>query len=105
LFIGALSLSKVYPLLKPDIKKGVFGANKLNGSHSSKFSLIKTKDGNYIMAGSGSSRAAGGSGCLIETDSKCNFLWRQTYENVAPTAMIQTSDGGYAIGGSLPFKF
>ncbi len=33
-------------------------------------------------------------------DSNGNLLWKQTYENVVPRALIQTSDGGYAIASA-----
>ena len=63
-------------------------------------SLLQTKGGDYVLAGSGSSGTTGNTGWLIETDSNGNLLWKQTYENVVPRALIQTSDGGYAIASA-----
>jgi hypothetical protein len=60
----------------------------------SAFSVIQTKDGGYVMAGSD-----GGQGsCLIKTDSSGKLEWNQTYDEHA-YFVIQTNDGGFALAG------
>ena len=67
------------------------------------FSLIKTIDGGYGIAGRTYSYGAGEQDFwFITTDSAGNMLINQTYggefSEIAHT-IIQTSDGGYAIAG------
>jgi hypothetical protein len=69
-------------------------------TYNSVISLLQTKGGDYVLDGSGSSGATGNTGWLIETESNGNLLWKQTYENVVPRALIQTSDGGFAIASA-----
>jgi hypothetical protein len=61
-------------------------------------SLIATNDGSLLIAGSANPGI-----CLIKTDSDGNVLWNQTYSQLGSiddvvNALIQTSDGGYALG-------
>lgn len=65
-------------------------------------SLVATNDGGFLLAG-GSSTGI----CVIKTDSDGNALWNQTYSqlgsgDVTVNAVIQTSDGGYALGCGSP---
>ena len=68
--------------------------------------LIQTSDGGYVIAGnkyiSGEEMA---DFWMIKVDSFGNFEWNQTYsrtnEHLGIGGLVQTSDGGYAIGGKL----
>jgi hypothetical protein len=66
-------------------------------------SLVATSDGGYVFGGGTYSFGAGDMDFwLIRTDATGNMEWNQTYggtEFDSPEAMIQTSDGGYAIVG------
>ncbi|MFX0062334.1 MAG: hypothetical protein ACFFC7_09125 [Candidatus Hermodarchaeota archaeon] len=65
--------------------------------------LIQTTDGGYALAGGTSSYGAGGSDFwLVKTDSQGIPQWNQTYGGVRndyAEALIQTTDGGYALAG------
>jgi hypothetical protein len=65
--------------------------------------LVQSGDGEYAMAGPTSSYGAGGDDFwLVKTDANGNQLWNRTYggtrDDIAE-ALVQTSDGGYAIIG------
>ncbi|MFX1250524.1 MAG: hypothetical protein ACFFCZ_02830, partial [Promethearchaeota archaeon] len=68
------------------------------------FALIQTSDGGYALAGWTESYGAGSVDCwLVKTDSNGRSQWNQTYGGVeydGAYALIQTSDGGYALAGS-----
>ncbi len=89
-------------LIKTDSNGDIQWSKTVDTGYTDNFviSVLQTKGGDYVLAGSGSSGTIGGSGWLIETDSNGNLLWKQTYENVAPKVLIQTSDGGYAIASA-----
>jgi len=65
--------------------------------------MVQTSDGGYAIAGYTESFGAGGFDFwLVKVDSSGNVQWNQTYggsESDWAEAMIQTSDGGYAIAG------
>ena len=65
--------------------------------------MIKTNDGGYVIAGETNSFGAGGSDCwLIKVDHNGNVQWNKTYgesTSDGANAVIQTSDGGYALVG------
>lgn len=79
-------------------------------------SVIQTRDGGYAIAVfADTKRIAEGSTWMLEeqyelwlvkTDSSGNIQWKQTFGDVNPLALggpytvVQTSDGGYAIGGT-----
>ena len=56
---------------------------------------VQTSDG-YVLAGS-----LGEQAFLVKIDSDGNIIWQKTYELEGINALIQTSDGGYAVVGSL----
>lgn len=66
-------------------------------------SIVQTSDGGYALAGYTTSYGAGNMDFwLVKTDSSGNAQWNMTYggpnDDYART-VIQTSDGGYLIGG------
>jgi len=67
------------------------------------YSVIQTSDGGYALAGSTDSFGPGETNAwLVKTDANGNMVWNQTYGGRATnqaTAVIQTSDGGYALAG------
>jgi len=66
-------------------------------------SLLVTSDGGYAIAGHTFSFGAGSSDFwLIKTDEFGNMEWNRTYggaENDIALSLIETSDGGYVLGG------
>lgn len=67
--------------------------------------MIKTHDGGYALVGSTTSFGGGSEDFwLIKTDENGITEWNQTYGGPGDqyaTSLIETSDGGYAIGGSF----
>jgi len=67
-------------------------------------SVVQTADEGYALAGYTDSFGAGGSDFwLVKTDSAGNPQWNKIYGGIASDAaysVVQTADGGYALGGS-----
>jgi len=67
------------------------------------YALVQTSDGGYAIAGSTSSFGAGGEDyLLVKTDASGTEQWNKTYggeDDDCAYALVQTSDGGYAIAG------
>jgi predicted secreted protein len=65
--------------------------------------VVQTGDGGYALAGCTNSTGAGGLDFwLVKTDSSGTLQWSQTYGGAgdeAANALVQTSDGGYALAG------
>jgi hypothetical protein len=70
--------------------------------------LVETTDGGYALAGSIYSFDAGAYDFwLVKTDASGNLQWSRTYDhthgsinhNDIATALVQTTDGGYALAG------
>jgi hypothetical protein len=70
-------------------------------------SLVETSDGGYVLAGTTYSfdDAEGESDFwLVKTDADGNVQWNRTYggqKSDVAYAVIETSDGGYALAGSI----
>jgi parallel beta-helix repeat protein len=66
--------------------------------------LVQTTDSRYLLAGYTKSQGAGvGDFWLVKTDSNGNVQWNKTYGGPAVDeahALVQTSDGGYALAGA-----
>jgi hypothetical protein len=66
-------------------------------------SVVQTFDGGYALGGyTNSFGAAGDDGWLVKFDSFGNVQWNTTYGGAGSDrglSVIQTSDGGYALGG------
>jgi hypothetical protein len=67
------------------------------------YSMIQTNDGGYFLIGVTNSFGAGGNDLwVVKTDSAGNAEWNKTYGGTGDDQgfrAVQTSDGGYAIGG------
>jgi hypothetical protein len=99
---GSVLWSKTYTL------------NDESSSYGQLYSMIKTGDGGFVLAGSADTYDGGTDFWLIKTNSFGVAQWNQTYSSgtytesggaVVPRedtakCVIQTSDGGYALVGS-----
>lgn len=91
-------------LIKVD-ENGTLQWNKTYGGTESDVAvdMVCTADGGYIMVGETSSYGAGETDFwLVKVDSSGNMQWNKTFGNQTAelaTCVIQTSDGGYALGG------
>jgi len=69
------------------------------------YSVVQSSDGGYALAGSTFSFSDGYDNFwLVKTDSNGNMLWNQTYDggsDSSANSLIQTSDSGYALAGSM----
>jgi Concanavalin A-like lectin/glucanases superfamily len=67
------------------------------------YSIKKTNDGSYIIAGSTKSKSAGGlDAYVLKIDSKGSILWERAFggtSNDEALAVNQTRDGGYILTG------
>jgi len=67
------------------------------------YSLVKTSDGGYALAGNTYSFGAGDPDFwLIKTDGSGNMEWNHTYggeHNDGANSLVENSDGGFALAG------
>ena len=90
--------------------KKIHGLGENNGV-SAAYSVIQTKDGGYALAGKTnpyaltSTSGYHGPYWLIKTDSAGSMQWNEMFQGNGssniPYSIIETSDGGYAIAGSV----
>jgi hypothetical protein len=92
--------------LQIDARENIPGWNRTYGGTSDDwaYALVQTGDGGYALAGYTNSFGAGSMDFwLVKTDAVGNEQWNQTYRGADRDfayALVQTSDGGYAIAGS-----
>ena len=71
-------------------------------------SVLETKDGGFIMAGSTNSKGAGGEDMwLLKTDQQGNMEWETTFggaKNDGINSIVETKDGGFALAGYTESK-
>jgi len=76
-------------------------------SDDNAYSIQKTKDGGFVIAGDTRSFGAGNDDVyIIRTDSKGDTLWTKTYgtkENDAAYSVAVTKDGGFILAGETTF--
>ena len=96
-------------LIKTDKDGNKSWDNTYGGSgHEECLSMIQTSDGGYALIGTTASRGAGGNDFwLVKTDASGNRTWDKTFGGSASDqcrSVVQTSDGGYALGGYTASK-
>jgi hypothetical protein len=103
---GRIQWNKTYTYNENGDSSNTFG---------SAYSMISTKDSGYAFAGAATILSTGGTldFCLLKVDAAGNVQWKKTYDggtyqetsgNMVNTedeaySIVQTSDGGYALGG------
>jgi len=97
-------------LVKTDVNGNIEWNQTYGGAESeSARSLIKTSDGGFAIVGDTESFGAGECDFwLVKTDSYGNMEWNQTYGGPGydySRSLIETSDGGYAIGGAIDLSY
>jgi hypothetical protein len=96
-------------LVKTDAN-GIMQWNKTYGGTQDDmaYTLVQTSDGGYALAGYLGIYFASSDFWLVKTDANGNMQWNRTYgegDNDLPRALVQTSDGGYALAGTtLPYR-
>ena len=95
---GRFWLVKINSEGKLEWDKTYGGSDKNEG-----FSVVQVTDGGFVMGGEIWLRSdrAGFRAALVKTDASGVMLWNQTYMKGLTRAMVQTSDGGYALVGSF----
>jgi predicted secreted protein len=80
-------------------------------SYDTARSVVRTSDGGYALTGSTGSFGVGGTDFwLVKTDPAGNAQWNKTYGGTGLSlddayALVQTSDGGYALAGMRNYDF
>ena len=97
-------LSQDIWLVKTDPAGDLLWDSQIGGDLDDKaYGVLETADGGYVAAGKTDSFGAGGSDYwLIKTDSTGAEQWTNTFGgeyNDEARAVVQTIDGGYALGG------
>jgi hypothetical protein len=91
-------------LMKTDANGNIQWAKTYGGtSYDSAYSVQRTSDGGYIVAGWTASFGAGGDAFLIKTDASGNIIWAKTYGGTnydQARSVQQTLDGGYIVAGA-----
>jgi hypothetical protein len=97
--------SEDFWLVKTDASGNVLWNKTYGGTGDDRAtSIVQTRDGGYVLAGSTTSFGAGsGDFWLVKTDASGNQQWNKTYggtSNDAAYSIVKTGDGGYALAGS-----
>jgi len=84
--------------------KKTYGGEKWDGARGQ--CVGQTADGGYIVGGRTKSlEKRGGAFYLVRTDSAANPQWQRVFDgdspNNRPSFVLQASDGGYVVGGTL----
>jgi hypothetical protein len=93
-----------YPLISSAGASSEMWSRTYGGTESdSAEAMIQTSDGGYALVGYTNSFGAGGYDFwLVKTDAYGNMEWNKTYGgegNEQAYALVETSDGGYALAG------
>ena len=92
------------------IKTDAYGNMEWNrtygrGRSDRAYALVETSDGGYVLAGETISNGYGDrpywESWLVKTDASGVMEWNQTYVRGGASAVVQTSDGGYALTGYI----
>jgi len=100
---GSFGLEGDFWLVKTDASGNMMWSQNYGGAkYDRAYSLAVSSDGGYVIAGSISLSDENVDFGLVKADASGNEIWQKTYdgdvEDVAKS-VIQTSDGGYAVGG------
>ncbi|MDD5089208.1 MAG: hypothetical protein PHI18_10500 [bacterium] len=91
-------------LIKLDVNGDSLWSRTYGGAANDNFaSILQTADGGFILVGYTASFGTGGNLYLVRTDADGNSLWSRSYgssNSDVGMAVVQTPDGGFAIGGS-----
>jgi hypothetical protein len=93
--------------LQVDAREYRSGWNQTYGGTDADYAkaLVQTTDGGYALAGATRSFGAGGyDAWLVKTDASGNMMWNKTFGGTSDDgaeALVQTTDGGYAILGDI----
>ena len=100
-----------YFLVKTDSYGNLMWNKTYGGGRHREYSpsVVETVEGGYALAGHSLSMITGDySSWLVKTDANGNMEWNQTYSgggSILTSSLVQTSDGGFALGGTTPNKF
>jgi hypothetical protein len=91
-------------LMKTDADGAQQWSRSLGGYNSALYSVIQTSDGGYAATGNIQDPSSGKiDAYIVKTDSEGNIIWSNEFSRTTGNdygrAIIQTSDGGYAIAG------
>jgi predicted secreted protein len=91
-------------LMKTDADGAIQWSRSFGGYNSALYSVIHTSDGGYAATGNIQDPSSGKiDAYIVKTDSEGNIIWSNEFSRTTGDdygrAIIQTSDGGYAIAG------
>jgi len=97
-------------LIKTDGSGDVLWVETLDVTQSNlAHSLQQTDDGGYIVSGSARNLVTANSDVhLVKTDDNGSILWARTFSasgSVSGNSVVQASDGGYVVGGTVDGRF
>ena len=102
LVLGLLTFGECFGLVRTDAYGNVLW-NKTYASGGEGWALVETSDGGFAIAGHRVHPYRTDADCwLVKTDAYGNIVWNCTYggaEDEVAWALVETSDGGFAIAG------